>query len=39
MFEISPPEWTAVLLSLRVGLVATLLATPIAIALAWALAR
>ncbi|OJU24663.1 MAG: molybdate ABC transporter permease [Nitrobacter sp. 62-13] len=39
MFEISPPEWTAVLLSLRVGVVAILVATPFAIALAWALAR
>lgn len=39
MFDISTPEWTAVLLSLKVGVVATLVATPIAIALAWALAR
>ncbi|MEH6951679.1 molybdate ABC transporter permease subunit [Nitrobacter sp. NHB1] len=39
MFDISPPEWTAVLLSLKVGVVATLVATPIAVMLAWALAR
>ncbi|GAB1718040.1 MAG: Molybdate ABC transporter, permease protein [Nitrobacter sp.] len=39
MFDISPTEWTAVLLSLRVGVVAVLVATPIAIMLAWALAR
>jgi molybdate transport system permease protein len=39
MFEISPPEWIAILLSLKVGVMATLVATPIAITLAWALAR
>jgi molybdate transport system permease protein len=39
MFEISPPEWIAILLSLKVGVIATLVATPIAITLAWALAR
>ena len=39
MFDISTPEWMAVLLSLKVGVVATVVATPIAIALAWALAR
>lgn len=39
MLDISTPEWMAVLLSLKVGVVATLVATPIAIALAWALAR
>jgi molybdate transport system permease protein len=39
MFDISQTEWMAVELSLRVGVVATLVATPIAIALAWALAR
>ena len=39
MFDISPTEWTAVLLSLRVATVATLVATPLAIALAWLLAR
>lgn len=39
MFDISPAEWTAVLLSLKVGLVATLVATPFGIAIAWLLAR
>ena len=39
MFDISPTEWTAILLSLRVATVATLVATPIAVAIAWLLAR
>ena len=39
MLDISPAEWTAVLLSLKVGIVATLVATPIGIAIAWLLAR
>ena len=39
MFDISPTEWTAILLSLRVATVATLAATPIAVATAWLLAR
>ena len=39
MFDITPTEWTAILLSLRVAAVATLVATPIGIALAWLLAR
>jgi molybdate transport system permease protein len=39
VFEISPTEWTAILLSLRVATVATLVATPIAVATAWLLAR
>ena len=39
MFDITPTEWTAILLSLRVAIVATLVATPIGIALAWLLAR
>ena len=39
MFDISPAEWTAILLSLRVAVVATLVATPFGIALAWLLAR
>lgn len=39
MFDFSPAEWTAILLSLRIAVVATLCATPIAIALAWLLAR
>jgi molybdate transport system permease protein len=37
--EISPEEWTAILLSLRVATVATLVATPLGIAVAWLLAR
>jgi molybdate transport system permease protein len=39
MIEISPAEWTAILLSLRVAVIATLVATPFGIALAWLLAR
>jgi molybdate transport system permease protein len=39
VFEISPTEWTAILLSLRVATVATLVATPLGIAVAWLLAR
>jgi molybdate transport system permease protein len=39
VFDISPTEWTAILLSLRVATVATLVATPIAVAVAWLLAR
>ena len=39
MFDISPTEWTAILLSLRVAVIATLVATPFGIALAWLLAR
>src|SRR5438045_4255598 len=39
MSEISSAEWTAILLSLRVAVVATLVATPFGIALAWLLAR
>ena len=39
MFDITPAEWTAILLSLRVATVATLVATPLGIALAWVLAR
>src|SRR5207237_10701427 len=35
----SPAEWTAVLLSLRVAVVATLVATPLGVAVAWFLAR
>ena len=34
MFDISPTEWTAILLSLRVAIIATLVATPFGIALA-----
>jgi molybdate transport system permease protein len=39
VFDISPTEWTAILLSLRVAIVATLVATPLAVAVAWLLAR
>lgn len=39
MLDLSSAEWTAVLLSLKVGVVATLVATPIGIAIAWLLAR
>ena len=39
MFDLSPTEWTAIQLSLRVAAVATLVATPLGIALAWLLAR
>ncbi len=39
MFELSPTEWTAIQLSLRVASVATLVATPLGIAVAWLLAR
>lgn len=35
----TPEEWTAILLSLKVGSVATLLALPPAVAVAWLLAR
>jgi molybdate transport system permease protein len=37
--EISAEEWTAILLSLRVAAIATLVATPLGIAVAWLLAR
>ena len=39
MFGLSPQEWTAVLLSLRVATVATAVALPFGIAVAYALAR
>jgi molybdate transport system permease protein len=39
VFDISPTEWMAVELSLRVATVATLVATPIGIAVGWLLAR
>jgi len=39
VFEISPTEWTAIELSLRVASVAALVATPVGIAVAWLLAR
>ena len=39
MFHLSPDEWTAVELSLRVSIVATAFALPFGIALGWLLAR
>src|SRR5690348_6251477 len=39
MFELSPAEWTAVELSLRIALVATAWALPFGIAIGWLLAR
>jgi molybdate transport system permease protein len=39
VFDLSPAEWTAVLLSLRIALVATVVALPFGIAIAWLLAR
>ena len=39
MFNLAPDEWTAILLSLRVALVATIFALPFGIAMAWLLAR
>jgi molybdate transport system permease protein len=38
-FSLTPDEWTAVLLSLRIAVVATLVALPFGIAIAWLLAR
>lgn len=39
MLNLSPDEWTAVLLSLRIAVVATAVALPFGIAVAWVLAR
>ena len=39
MFDLTPDEWTAVRLSLRIALVATAVALPFGIAVAWLLAR
>lgn len=39
MLDITPEEWTAIELSLRVAVVATLVSTPLGIAVAWLLAR
>jgi molybdate transport system permease protein len=39
VFDITPDEWTAIELSLRVAVVATLVSTPLGIAVAWLLAR
>ena len=39
MFDISPDEWVAIALSLRIAVVASLVALPLGIAVAWLLAR
>src|SRR5689334_23632494 len=39
MLELSPDEWVAVRLSLKIALVATAVAVPFGLALAWLLAR
>src|SRR2546423_8050981 len=39
MPSLTPDEWTAVLLSLRIAVVATIVALPFAVAIAWVLAR
>jgi molybdate transport system permease protein len=39
VFSLTPDEWTAVALSLRVAVVATVVALPFGIAIAWLLAR
>ena len=39
VFNLTPDEWTAVALSLRVAVVATAVALPFGIAIAWLLAR
>jgi molybdate transport system permease protein len=39
MFGLSPEEWTAVVLSLRISVVATVFALPFGIAVGWLLAR
>jgi len=39
VLDLSPDEWTAVLLSLRIAIVATLVALPFGIVIAWLLAR
>jgi molybdate transport system permease protein len=39
VFELSPEEWTAVELSLRIAVVATVVSLPFGIAVAWLLAR
>jgi molybdate transport system permease protein len=39
MLTLTPEEWTAVVLSLRISLVATLVSLPFGIAIAWLLAR
>src|SRR6266853_1783522 len=39
MLSLTPDEWTAVLLSLRIAIVATVVALPFGLAIAWLLAR
>ena len=39
MLDLSPDEWTAVALSLRIAVVATVVSLPFGIAVAWFLAR
>ena len=39
MFDLTPDEWTAVELSLRIAVVATVVSLPFGIAIAWLLAR
>src|SRR5438270_3858057 len=39
MFSLTPDEWTAVLLSLRIAVAATAVALPFGVAIAWLLAR
>ncbi|HWM83837.1 MAG TPA: molybdate ABC transporter permease subunit [Pseudolabrys sp.] len=39
MFELSPEEWTAIMLSLRIAITATICSLPVGIAIAWLLAR
>ncbi len=39
MFDLTPAEWTAVALSLRVAIVATIVALPFGVAIGWLLAR
>ncbi len=39
MFDLSPTAWTAITLTLQIAVVATLVATPIGIGVAWLLAR
>jgi molybdate transport system permease protein len=39
LFDLSPDEWTAVALSLRISIVATVFALPFGIAIGWLLAR
>ena len=39
MLDLTPDEWTAILLSLRIALVATIFSLPFGLAVAWLLAR